>query len=295
MSFVCRTTAVVSVLLTGVFLDLPCHGDEAGGSTSRSGNGLREALLFHASFDNGADADFAKGDIRIHTAESAARKNPKPGLNTDSVILARGKGRSGDALQFLGTSDHVVYFQGDRNVGYHDGNFSGTFSFWLSLDPDQDLKPGYCDPIQITDKKWNDAAIWVDFTKDDSPRHFRLGTFSDFRLWNPDNIAWEDVPNSQRPVVDVASPPFGHGKWTHVAIVFENLNSQTSKSTSKLYLNGELQGAISGIRKLSWDPRKVAIMLGISYIGLFDELVIFNRALTEEEILRLSEGSLVNF
>ena len=33
-----------------------------------------------------------------------------------------------------------------------------------------------------------------------------------------------------------------------------------------------------------WDPSKAAIMIGLSYIGDFDELAIFNRSLTSEEI-----------
>ena len=44
----------------------------------------------------------------------------------------------------------------------------------LKLDPETDLEPGFCDPLQITDKAYNDSAVWVDFPKDDIPRHFRL-------------------------------------------------------------------------------------------------------------------------
>ena len=34
----------------------------------------------------------------------------------------------------------------------------------------------------------------------------------------------------------------------------------------------------------TWDPKNVAIMLGIEYIGDIDELMIFDRALAPEEI-----------
>ena len=53
---------------------------------------------------------------------------------------------------------------------------------------EKDLKPGFCDPIQITDKAYNDSAIWADFTKDDKPRHFRLGVFGALKSWNPENL-----------------------------------------------------------------------------------------------------------
>ena len=34
----------------------------------------------------------------------------------------------------------------------------------------------------------------------------------------------------------------------------------------------------------TWDVQNTAIALGLSYIGLLDELAIFNRALTEQEV-----------
>jgi hypothetical protein len=34
----------------------------------------------------------------------------------------------------------------------------------------------------------------------------------------------------------------------------------------------------------TWDPSREAIMLGLNYIGLFDDLSVFDRALTEEEV-----------
>ena len=34
-------------------------------------------------------------------------------------------------------------------LNYNDRNWSATVSVWLRLDPDKDLEPGYCDPVQI--------------------------------------------------------------------------------------------------------------------------------------------------
>ena len=75
-------------------------------------------------------------------------------------------------------------------------DWSGTVSFWLRLDPDKDLEPGYADPIQITDKKWDDASFFVDFTKDDKPRHFRLGIYSDLKVWNPKGLNFDTMPTA---------------------------------------------------------------------------------------------------
>ena len=38
---------------------------------------------------------------------------------------------------------------------------------------------------------------------------------------------------------------------------------------------------------MTWTPEKAAIMLGIAYIGDFDELAIFNRALSDAELRQL--------
>jgi hypothetical protein len=37
----------------------------------------------------------------------------------------------------------------------------------------------------------------------------------------------------------------------------------------------------------SWDPSKAAIMNGLSYIGDLDDLAIFDRSLTAEEVVQV--------
>ena len=57
---------------------------------------------------------------------------------------------------------------------------------------------------------------------------------------------------------------------------------------AKLYLNGELHGVMSARdQTFIWDPSKALVMLGLNYIGLFDELAIFNRALADQEVRTL--------
>ena len=170
---------------------------------------LAGALVFHASFDETARADVASGDARIYTAANLQRKTMRPGLHAPGVTIETNLGRWGGALRFTRKTDEIVLYKAAGNMPFREQGFQGSVSFWLSLDPDKDLEPGYADPIQITDKKWNDASFFVDFTKDDQPRHVRLGVFSDFSVWNPTNRKWEEVPPAERPMVDVAQPPFG--------------------------------------------------------------------------------------
>jgi hypothetical protein len=249
---------------------------------------LREALLFHASFDGEVEADFAVGDASLYTAIS--EDEVRAGLQREDVTIAKGEGRHGDALRFAKKRGPVIFYQADRNMGFTDRNWNGTVSLWLSLDPDKELEPGYCDPIQITDKSALDASIFVEFSKDHMPRRFRLAVCPQYKEWNPTDREWESIPVDQRPLVEVQNPPFAHGKWTHVAITFENFNSGKANAVARLYLDGKLQGTVENRNQhYVWDTAKARIMLGLAYIGLYDDLSVFNRALTADEIQTLYE------
>jgi hypothetical protein len=249
---------------------------------------LRKALLFHASFDNETDADVAQGDKRLHTATSyKERGDARPGLHHPDVAIATGKGRVGSALEFRKKNVKAVYYPAAGNVNFRDGQWSGTISFWLSLDPETDLEPGFCDPIQVTAEAYNDSAIWVDFTRDDKPRHFRLGVFGELKVWNPQNLPADKYPAFNNRLVVLKKTPFARGQWTHVVITHDGLGTKAGGRAS-LYLNGELQGMTEAIPEtFQWDMSRAAIRVGVNYVGLFDELSVFSRPLTVAEIKEL--------
>ncbi len=252
--------------------------------------GLHDGLVFHAPFDGKADADFSAGDGRIYTAPpSRDPRESKPSLNPEEVVIATGKGRYGDALHFLKKTRNMVFFNAAKNTGYRARNWSGTISMWLSIDP-ADLKQAFSDPVQITDKKYNDAALWVDFTKDDTPPHFRMGVFADTSVWNPKERKQKEIPESELPIVRVKQPPFGRGKWTHIVMTFSGFNTDGTDGIAKLYINGDLQGTVKDRRQVfTWDLSKATIRVGLGYVGLFDELSIYNRALNADEVRTLYE------
>lgn len=248
-----------------------------------------QPLTFHASFDHGTDADTALGDKRIHTATSYRnRGDARPGLDHPDASVVAGQGlRGGAALQFRKKNTRAIYYPAEKNVAFHPKGWTGTISFWLSLDPETDLEPGFCDPIQVTAEAYNDSAIWVDFTRDDKPRHFRLGVFGDLKAWNPKNLEADKNPDFTARLVVVKKTPFARAQWTHVAVTHEGLGG--GKGVARLYLNGELQGATPAITEtFTWDLSRGAIRLGVNYVGLLDEVKLFTRALSDREIRQLT-------
>ncbi|HUF63368.1 MAG TPA: LamG-like jellyroll fold domain-containing protein [Verrucomicrobiales bacterium] len=246
---------------------------------------LRVSLTFHAGFDGDTDAAVARGDARLFTAAAAATvKESRPGLHTgEKTRLAKGAGKYGDALEFTAREAPFLFYRAEKNVVYRKEDWSGTASFWLRLDPEEDLEPGYCDPIQITTRAWNDAAFFVDFDQAGDPRDFRLGAFPDLSVWNPENA---EVPEEKRPLLKVRNPPFGRDRWTHVAFTWEDFNKGNREGRATFYLDGKNQGQITGWEQtFRWrEEEEVRLYAGLYYIGLFDELSCFDRALTEEEI-----------
>jgi Concanavalin A-like lectin/glucanases superfamily len=250
---------------------------------------LRSALTFHAAFDGTTDAAHAAGDPKLYWAPSSKqRADAKPGLpESGEVQRAAGTGRFGDALRFTAKKSPIVFFRGARNMPYEKADWNGTVSFWLNTDPAGELETGFCDPVQITPRAWNDAAFFVEFEKTPEAIPFRLGVYADLDIWNPDKRRFADIPAHERPLVTVDKPPFAKGKWTHVAFTFERFNTGKPDGVARLYLDGEPRAPLSPrLQTFTWDDSTV-IGLGLSYIGMLDELSIFNRALSDSEIRTL--------
>lgn len=248
---------------------------------------LRNALVFHAPFDEGLDAKIAPGDKTLYWAPKIAfPPAAKPGLPPGELVVhEKSGGVTGGCLLFTKKANEMVFFQARANMPYRTNKWSGAVSFWLRLTPDEDLEPGFTDPIQITSKSWDDAAFFVEFSKDEKPRELRLGAYADKHVWNPANRDWNSIPMAEKPLIPVIRPPFSRDTWTHVAFNFENYNTGQTNGQTTLFINGAAAGRLSPREQtFSWDLDKALIMLGLSYVGRLDELAIFDRALEPAEI-----------
>lgn len=247
--------------------------------------GLARALTFHASFDSGLDADFSRGSTACTVKQG---KTVVPAVANDELKVVPGAGRFGGALHFTRKGATRPQFKGDGVLGYNDKNWSASVSVWLKLDPDKDLEPGYCDPVQIVGDDTKKGFIFLEWSKDESPRHFRFAIRPRVELWNPNNLDWAKMTPAQRPAVNLERAPFSRDAWTHAVFSFENLNDKAKKPVGRLYLNGKLMGTIENWDlTLGWDPAQVFLVLGASYVGHLDDLAVFNRALTAAEVKQL--------
>lgn len=251
---------------------------------------LREALAFHASFDHSADADFARGDRRIHQAENRTRRATATtgGLGEDpDVRIVANAGRHGGALEYVRATTKQYFYRGPENLAYKNTHWSGTLSFWLKLDPDRDLPSGYSDPVQFVDGRWTGGAVFAEFSKE-TPRHFRFVMMPVTRNWNPDGKDYDTMTDDERPIVAVHRPPFSRDRWVHVLCVFRNLNSGAKDGTGELYLDGEKAGSMGNwVQTFEWDPAVSALTLGLNFVGLIDDLAVFDRPLEAAEIREL--------
>lgn len=274
-------------LLSAGVLAISC----ATSPEQRSRVAIGRSLSFHASFDTQVDADFARGDGRLQVAPKWGQPRVvHPGVPAGNTVhVVPGAGHFGGALRFEHKIDELVAFRAADNVAYQTHDWSGSVSFWLRLDPDVDLAPEYCDALQITPRDWNDAAFYTDFTKDEKPRHFRLGAMADLPVWNPQKRDWDSIPLAEKPLVTVTHPPFSRDHWTHVAFTWEHYNTGRPDAITRFYLDGRLQGEVpTRLQTFTWDPRKCLIMLGLAYTGWMDDLAIFDRALSPDEITTLN-------
>lgn len=254
-------------------------------ASARKTRPLSGALTLHASFDSGLDADFSRGDRTSYVRKG--KELHRSATNGDAELVPDA-GRFGGALHFPAKSGFRPAFKDNGVLGYNEENWSATVSVWLRLNPDKDLEPGYCDPIQVVGDDGKKGFIFLEFSKDETPRHFRYAIRPRFDIWNPTNVSWADIPIEKRPMVQVERPPFSREQWTHVVFTLENVNDSKAVQTGRLYMNGELKGAVENWNlTFGWDPSQVFLVLGAAYIGHMDDLAVFDRSLRQEEVKQL--------
>jgi len=250
---------------------------------------LVKALTFYASFDETVQADVGKGDKTLSTRfnHETEKGNFVVEKSFDAKVfrIAKGKGISGAALECTDVlpRNGRVFFPAKDNLAFKKDGWSGAASVWINTDPNTLFKTKFCDPIQITQKGANNGGIWFDFN-DAKPRDMRHGLFAAV----PEGAKGISEDDPQAPMVRVPKVGFKNGEWHHVVLSWQNLDTGKKDALSVLYIDGKRIGAIEG-RALSmdWDMDKTGIYVAVNFVGLLDELALFDRALSMDEVALL--------
>ena len=267
-----------------------------GCTRSMAPSRLASSLVFHAPFDQSPDAVVGGGDRRFQTGPKwEAPRKTEAGLPTNGAVwIDPHAGRHGGALRFERKISEVVGFRVPGNFPWKPTAWSATVSFWLRTTPEIDIPKEYSDVIQITSKAWDDASLFVEFTPDDNPKHLRLGTYADKKVWNPEGRDWGKMPLSEKPLIVLTKPPFRREEWHQVVFTCENFNTGKPDGRVALYIDGQPVGRLSDRQHTyTWNGDDAVMMLGLGYTGWMDDLAVFNRALSAEEVRvlnRLPEG-----
>ncbi len=254
-----------------------------GSMTISQGNeALTKSLTLFASFDEGFSADYSKGDKSCYLKQGAGLV---PFSGNDEAKIVSAGGRFGSAIHFPKMGATRPLYVGKDMLGYNEQSWSATVSIWLRLTPDEDLEPGYCDPIQIVGDDTKKGFIFLEWSKDHTPRHFRYAIRPLIELWDPQGLGWEGLPDEKRPMVRVLDAPFSREEWTHAVFTLDRINEKEGNPSGTLYLNGKIQGKIEGFDlTFGWDPASVNLVLGAAYVGYQDDLAVFDRVLSDDEV-----------
>ena len=204
------------------------------------------------------------------------------GIDKDVFRIAPQNGICGGALEPIDVlpRNGRIYFPLKGNLAFNARGWSGALSVWCNTDPNRLLKTTFCDPIQITQKGANNGGIWFDFNNA-RPRDLRHGAFPAVPEGQKP-IAEEDP---QAPLVRVPGIDWQLGQWHHVVISWRNFDTGRADAVSSLYIDGRLIGQIRDRAiAMNWDVDKAGIYVAVNYLGLLDELALFNRELTADEV-----------
>ena len=248
---------------------------------------LRKAVTLYASFDEAVRADFGGGSLHFDARFTRGKGFVfARDFKSDVFRIARGRGVSGGALEATDVlSDNGrIFFPAKGNLAYKKGGWGGSVSVWVNTDPNKLLKTTFCDPIQITQQGANNGGIWFDFNNA-KPRDLRMGVFPAVAAGQKP-LAESDP---RAPMVRVPKIGFKSGTWHHVVLTWQSLDTGKKNARAVLYIDGKRIGEIAGrALAMDWDLDRTGIYVAVNYIGLLDELALFNRSLTAAEVALLN-------
>lgn len=251
---------------------------------------LRKAVALYASFDEAVRLDFGSGEP-IPATRSVDPDDKKKfvfekGFDPKYFRLVPEKGVAGGCLEAvaLPPRNGRVFFPAMGNVAYRkDAGWGGACSVWVNTDPEKLLKTPFCDPVLITQKGSNNGSIWAHFN-DAKPRALQAGTYPSI----PDGQ--EPVPEDdpKAPLTRFKAAGFKEGDWHHLVLTWDRFNTGKRDGTHTLYVDGKKIGDLKDHEVgMDWDMERTRVYFAVHLIGRLDELAVFTRPLTADEVTLL--------
>jgi len=139
----------------------------------------KDDVAFRAKFDGSLDASVGSADRKLYNAPSYQElAGARAGLDGTDVSLAKGAGRSGDALRFAKKNEKAVFYRAQGNIPFDPKNWSGTLSFWLRM------------TVAAPENRWinTGSGDWDDPNNWAGSEHSTVGGLAH---WSP----WSDLPS----------------------------------------------------------------------------------------------------
>ena len=252
---------------------------------------LRKALTFHASFDGGTDGVQAAGDPKLYWAPTfKQRGEAKPGLPPTGEIVTR-RAQAGSATRCASrrrsprwcSSGAAATCHTRRRLERHRVVLAEGRSRRASWNPASATRSrSRRERVERRARSsWNSRSVLnrsrsgSASTRISTSGTRRIGSSTKSRRANGRSSAWTSRP---------FRPASGRTSCSR-----SSASTPAGRTASaRLYLDAQARGTLGPRPQVfTWDPEKVAIALGLGYIGLLDELTIFSRALTDEEVRTL--------
>jgi len=249
--------ALCSVL---VVLALGCGGPERAIEQS-----LRDHVIFFSNFEKEIDALYSVGGEYAELDGARTRRHEEGGIKNGCLAFEEGAG--------------ALSYEANGNFPYAEGSWSGGVSFWVAYDPTSDPGADFPEPFHIGKREgypWDDAVIFVDFTK--PPRALRFGCYPNKTVELTDRMIDERQ-------VRVEGITWKADEWHHIAITWSNFNSGRPDAEWALYLDGVLKGKRKGLQQdVTWDMANQVVRFNhYKFAGKIDEIAIFGKMLTPWE------------
>jgi len=231
--------------------------------------------------------DFGNGDPVPGTRSVDPNDKKKfvfdKGFDLKYFRIAKDKGVSGSSLEVVDLPPRSgrLYFPAKGNVAYQkDTTWGGSFSVWVNTDPNKLLKTPFSDPVLITQKGLNNGSIWAHFN-DAKPRALQAGTYPSI----PDGQ--EPVPEDdpKAPLTRLKDVGFKEGEWHHIVLTWDRFNTAKKNGIHTLYVDSKKIGELQDFDvAMEWDMERTRVYFAVNFIGLLDELAVFSRPLTVDEV-----------